>query len=74
MKKFSLIQAQVSASQLDAIECTLNTTAIFSREAGAIVDIDEAKEQTNDLDNLLPQNLSVELLESESVNYIEFYL
>jgi hypothetical protein len=74
LKKMNLTQTQVTASELDVIEATLSTVAIFSREAGAIIDIAEAKEQVEDLDTILPAATPIELLNENEIDYLEIYL
>ena len=74
MKTLLLTQQQVTATQLDLIEAELSNTAIFSREAGAIVDLLEAKEQKPDLNSILPKGVTIEALEKENIEYLELYL
>lgn len=74
MKKLSLTQKQVTATQLDLIESSLSNTALFSRDAGAIIDLVEAKEQIEDLDVILPKGITIQNLDDENIQYLELYL
>ena len=74
MKTLLLTQVQATATELDLVESELSNTAIFSREAGAIVDLIEAKEQVDDLNSILPSNVTIEELERENIQYLELYL
>jgi hypothetical protein len=74
MKKLSLTQKQVTAPQLDLIESNLSNTALFSREAGGIIDLVEAKEQVEDLDVILPKGITIQSLDDENIQYLELYL
>lgn len=74
MKKLSLTQAQVTATQLDLIESSLSNTALFSREAGAIIDLTEAREQVEDLNTILPKGFSIQTLDEADIQYLELYM
>lgn len=74
MRTLNLTQIQVSATVLDLFESTLSSTAVFSREAGAIIDLTEAKEQVEDLNSILPEKLTIESLDYNNISYLELYL
>ena len=71
---FKLTQFKVPPSEMDLMESTLYTSALFSREAGLIIDLDEAKEQIDDLNTILPAGLTIEHLDAENITYLELHL
>jgi hypothetical protein len=74
VKTLLLTQKKVTSTQMDLIESSLSNTALFSREAGAVIDLIEAKEQVEKLDSILPSGITMQGLDEENIQYLEIYL